>query len=76
MSLADKLYNAKAIRLDYIEIGEALWPRFSGRRDGTLRYYESLSATFSRLLPTCRMSRELEQVVSHLVADASQAAGA
>jgi (p)ppGpp synthase/HD superfamily hydrolase len=69
VSLADKLYNARAIRRDYIEIGEDLWERFNSKRDGTLRYYQNLSATFSRVLPTCRMTKELEHVVSSLTAE-------
>ena len=76
VSLADKLYNARAISRDYTEIGEALWPRFTGERDGTVWYYRSLSEKFSRLLPTCRMSRELEQITSSLAEEVGSDPGA
>lgn len=39
ISTADKLHNAQCIRRDYAEVGEALWGRFTGGRDGTLWYY-------------------------------------
>jgi len=39
VSGADKLYNARAILSDYREIGEALWGRFTGKKEGTLWYY-------------------------------------
>lgn len=42
VSLADKLHNARALLLDYREVGEDLWSRFHGGRDGTLWYYRSL----------------------------------
>jgi (p)ppGpp synthase/HD superfamily hydrolase len=36
VSSADKLCNARAILLDYRILGETLWGRFSGGKDGTL----------------------------------------
>src|SRR4029078_10843114 len=62
VSAADKLYNARAILSDYIEIGERLWTRFSGGRDGTLWYYRALSDEFDREGRTA-LTRELERVV-------------
>ena len=38
VSVADKLDNARAILNDYRTIGERLWNRFNGGREGTLRY--------------------------------------
>ena len=42
VSAADKLHNARAVLTDYRELGEALWDRFNGGREGTLWYYQSL----------------------------------
>ena len=39
---ADKLHNARAILRDYRELGEGLWSRFNGGREGTLWYYRTL----------------------------------
>lgn len=66
VSLADKLFNARAILRDYQAVGEQLWTRFTGARDGQLRYYRSLSDIFSRLLPELQMTGELAEVVSEL----------
>jgi (p)ppGpp synthase/HD superfamily hydrolase len=41
VSAADKLHNARAILEDYHILGEALWKRFNGGKDGTLWYYRS-----------------------------------
>jgi len=35
VSLADKTHNAEAILSDYRELGDELWDRFAGGRDGT-----------------------------------------
>ncbi|CAA9538008.1 MAG: GTP pyrophosphokinase [uncultured Thermomicrobiales bacterium] len=42
VSAADKLHNARSILADYRQLGEALWDRFTGGRDGTLWYYRAL----------------------------------
>ena len=42
VSAADKLHNARTILADYRTLGEALWSRFNGGREGTLWYYRSL----------------------------------
>lgn len=64
--LADKLFNARAIRRDYQEVGEELWSRFTSDRDGVLWYYATLSEVFSQRTPDCRMSDELATVVTEL----------
>ena len=48
VSAADKLYNARAILMDYKQCGESVWQRFNGGRDGTLWYYRALAEEFSR----------------------------
>lgn len=47
VSSCDKLYNARSIVADYRSLGEALWDRFRGGREGTLWYYRALAETFS-----------------------------
>ena len=42
VSMADKLHNARSILRDLEKLGDALWERFTGKRDGTLWYYRSL----------------------------------
>ena len=42
VSAADKLYNSWSILKDYRLIGDAVWERFQGGKDGTLWYYRSL----------------------------------
>jgi GTP pyrophosphokinase len=74
VSLADKLFNARAILRDYRSVGESLWTRFSAGRDGVLWYYRSLSDSFTRIVSGNPMAGELAEVVtelSRLVAAAS-----
>jgi (p)ppGpp synthase/HD superfamily hydrolase len=42
VSAADKLHNARMIVKDFREIGNQVWERFKGKKDGTLWYYETL----------------------------------
>lgn len=51
VSLADKTHNAEAILYDYRDIGEALWDRFNGGRDGTRWYYRALADLFGKKMP-------------------------
>ena len=48
VSAADKLNNIRSILTDYREIGESVWARFNGGRDGTLWYYRALRDEFRR----------------------------
>lgn len=63
VSLADKLDNAEAILNDYRQIGDELWRRFTGAREGTIWYYRELSTIFTKALPS-PLSRDLDRVVS------------
>ena len=67
VSSADKLYNARSILVDYREIGELVWERFQGKRDGTLWYYRALVKEFRRAKANC-LTSELERVVIELEA--------
>jgi GTP pyrophosphokinase len=69
VSAADKLHNVRSITSDYRRIGEALWARFTGGREGTLWYYRALADSFlklnrNRLAEELYLAvRELEQLV-------------
>lgn len=71
VSAADKLNNVRSILVDYREIGESVWSRFNGGRDGTLWYYRALLDEFlSR--PDNRVSRELALAVEDLESSVSK----
>ena len=46
VSCADKLHNARAILADLRVVGDALWDRFNGGKEGTLWYYRALVDAF------------------------------
>jgi len=46
VAVADKVHNARAVLADYRVLGEALWDRFRGGRDGTLWFYRALVEVF------------------------------
>jgi (p)ppGpp synthase/HD superfamily hydrolase len=48
VSCADKLHNARSILQDYRQVGEALWSRFRGGKEGTLWYYQALVEAFTQ----------------------------
>jgi (p)ppGpp synthase/HD superfamily hydrolase len=70
VSCADKLHNVGTILRDYREVGESIWERFRGKRDGTLWYYRALADEFVRGKPN-RLVRELERVVRELEKEAA-----
>ncbi len=51
VSACDKLANLQAILLDLTEVGEAVWGRFTGKKDGTLWYYGALVEAFAGRVP-------------------------
>jgi hypothetical protein len=63
--LADKVHNARTILADYRAVGEALWSRFEGGREGTLWYYRSLVEIFAAG-PCLPLANELERTVAEL----------
>jgi (p)ppGpp synthase/HD superfamily hydrolase len=67
VSAADKLNNVRSIVSDYREIGESVWSRFNGGRDGTLWYYRTLRDEFLRHKPN-RITRQLALAVKELEA--------
>ena len=65
VSASDKLHNVRTILADYRQHGEAIWARFTGKREGTLWYYRALSDEYRRRTPN-RNTRELEIAVAQL----------
>lgn len=71
ISCCDKLHNSRSIVRDLRTVGNAVWDRFTGGRDGSLWYYKSLLRIYKdRMLPT-PLVLELEQCVEemHALAD-------
>jgi (p)ppGpp synthase/HD superfamily hydrolase len=67
VSAADKLNNIRSILADYRQLGENIWARFNGGREGTLWYYRALLDEFMRRKPN-RLIREFELAVMELEA--------
>jgi (p)ppGpp synthase/HD superfamily hydrolase len=65
VTMADKLHNATAIIEDHRQIGDAIWDRFNGGREGTLWYYRALSDALGRRRPGALADR-LERTVTEL----------
>jgi (p)ppGpp synthase/HD superfamily hydrolase len=75
ISVADKLYNARAILDDYRKIGPEVWRRFKRGRDLQLWYFNELLRIF-KASGSNRVVEELERVVAdltHLSANESEA---
>ncbi|MBF2002332.1 MAG: bifunctional (p)ppGpp synthetase/guanosine-3',5'-bis(diphosphate) 3'-pyrophosphohydrolase [Synechococcales cyanobacterium M58_A2018_015] len=74
VSACDKLHNARAILQDYRRLGDTIWERFKGGKEGTLWYYRSLVRVFREIESTPvlellideleRTVHELEQLVA------------
>jgi (p)ppGpp synthase/HD superfamily hydrolase len=71
VSAADKLNNVRSILSDYRAVGESVWSRFNGGREGTLWYYRTLRDEFLRDQPN-RITRDLAVAVSELESLASK----
>jgi GTP pyrophosphokinase len=65
VSAADKLYNARSILADYRAVGEALWERFTGGKEGTLWYYRALVDAY-RAAGSTPLVEELARVVGEV----------
>jgi (p)ppGpp synthase/HD superfamily hydrolase len=65
VAAADKLNNVRSILSDYRAIGESVWSRFNGGREGTLWYYRTLRDQFLRH-PRNRVTLDLELAVNEL----------
>jgi len=67
VSAADKLHNARAILRDYHRLGEEVWDRFRGGKQGSLWYYRSLVAIYREVGPA-GLADELGRVVAEIEA--------
>ncbi len=65
VSICDKLHNATSILRDYHRLGDALWPRFRGGKDGTLWYYRALVTSYQQNFQS-PLIEELDRVVTEL----------
>jgi (p)ppGpp synthase/HD superfamily hydrolase len=65
ISVADKLYNARAILEDYREIGAEVWQRFKRGRKDQIWYFDELLRVYKQFEPS-RIVDELERVVNEL----------
>lgn len=74
VSAADKLYNARTILSDYLDVGDAVFDRFTATKERTLWYYRGLvsaysgSPNFTARPGTPRLVRDLDAVVAALEA--------
>jgi GTP pyrophosphokinase len=65
VSASDKLYNSRSILKDYRILGDALWERFQGGKDGSLWYYRAIVEAF-RATGSTPVMDELERTVVEL----------
>src|SRR5215210_4381152 len=63
VSSADKLHNARTVLADYRLVGEDLWTRFNGKKEGTLWYYRAVAEA---LPGEISIVGELDRVVSEI----------
>jgi (p)ppGpp synthase/HD superfamily hydrolase len=82
VSSADKLHNARSILADLRAVGDDLWHRFTGGKEGTLWYYRALVEAYraAGTNPTVeeldRVVREIEAVALHPEAEEHRGRGA
>ena len=66
VSVADKLYNARAILQDYRQIGSEIWSRFKRGRKQQLWYFDELMKAYEDKCPEWRIVQELKRTVKEL----------
>jgi (p)ppGpp synthase/HD superfamily hydrolase len=65
VSAADKLHNARSVLADLRSVGDDLWQRFNGGKEGTLWYYRALVEAFENA-GSNPVVEELDRVVGEL----------
>jgi (p)ppGpp synthase/HD superfamily hydrolase len=65
VSLADKLHNARTILRDFRRCGDDVWDRFTGGKEGTLWYYQTLVQSYQGSGGSYLLE-ELKRVVAEL----------
>lgn len=66
VSVADKLYNARAILEEYRQIGAEIWTRFKRGRKEQMWYFDELIRVFEQRCPHWRVVEELKRTVHEL----------
>ncbi|MDX6381108.1 MAG: hypothetical protein QOI57_2132 [Rubrobacteraceae bacterium] len=74
VSAADKLHNARTILEDLRSLGDELWDRFTGGKEGTLWYYRALVDAYTGA-GTNPVVEELDRVVLEIEALAGRDPG-
>jgi len=72
VSAADKLHNARSILADLRSLGDELWDRFTGGKEGTLWYYRALVEAYTAAGANA-VAEELDRVVREIEALARHA---
>jgi len=67
VSAADKLHNARSILADLRAVGDELWDRFTGGKEGTLWYYRTLVEAYAGA-DSNPVVEELDRVVQEIEA--------
>ena len=65
VSAADKLHNARSVLADLRTMGDAIWARFHGGKEGTLWYHQALVKAFAAAGSNA-VVEELDRVVGEL----------
>ena len=66
VSLADKLHNVQSITLDREQVGEKVWDRFTGKREGSLWYYRALGEIYGELMADSPLLQRYLEIVDEL----------
>jgi (p)ppGpp synthase/HD superfamily hydrolase len=66
VSVADKLYNARAILEDYREIGPKVWDRFKRGREQQLWYFDELLKVYDGKCKNWRIVGEFKRNIAEL----------
>lgn len=61
VSMSDKLYNLRSIKDDYAVVGDAVWDRFAGGKEGSLWYYETLIKAYEKRSPSHSLVGQLKR---------------
>lgn len=68
VSAADKLHNVRAILMDCRALGDKLWSRFDGGKEGTLWYYAALLGAFRHSKRLAPLLAEIDRTLTALEA--------
>ncbi len=70
VTLADKFDNITSVLTDHATIGDEIWARFTGGREGTVWYYQQMADALRAQLPDSALVRRLEEAIADLGAAA------